>query len=130
VTFIVNREVRWATIVKSKASQSVYKMYLLNVETGDLETYYGSETPPYAVLSHTWLGGEDEITFQDITDRETGRSNINKPHLEYKKGYFKVLQTCRQARKDGFKFVWIDTFCIDKSSSAELSEAINSMYRW
>lgn len=25
---------------------------------------------------------------------------------------------------------WIDTCCIDKSSSAELSEAINSMFRW
>jgi hypothetical protein len=26
--------------------------------------------------------------------------------------------------------VWIDTCCIDKRSSAELSEAIDSMYRW
>jgi hypothetical protein len=26
--------------------------------------------------------------------------------------------------------IWIDTCCIDKSSSAELSEAINSMYDW
>ncbi|KAJ4224929.1 hypothetical protein NW757_014308 [Fusarium falciforme] len=27
-------------------------------------------------------------------------------------------------------YVWVDTFCIDKASSAELSEAINSMYKW
>lgn len=27
-------------------------------------------------------------------------------------------------------FIWIDTCCIDKSSSAELSEAINSMWTW
>ena len=26
--------------------------------------------------------------------------------------------------------VWVDTCCIDKRSSAELSEAVNSMYRW
>ncbi len=31
---------------------------------------------------------------------------------------------------DGVRYIWIDTCCIDKSSSAELSEAINSMYRW
>jgi len=105
-------------------------MYLLNIETGDLELHYGSEIPPYAILSHTWLGEEDEITYRDITDRETGRSHVQKSRLENKKGYFKVDHTCQQARQDGFRFVWIDTFCIDKSSSAELSEAINSMYRW
>ena len=32
--------------------------------------------------------------------------------------------------KDGLSHAWIDTCCIDKSSSAELSEAINSMYTW
>jgi len=31
---------------------------------------------------------------------------------------------------DGYEWVWIDTYCIDKSSSAELSEAINSMFGW
>jgi len=38
--------------------------------------------------------------------------------------------TCRRARQDGFLYVWVDTVCIDKSSSAELSEAINSMFAW
>ncbi|KUI59526.1 Vegetative incompatibility protein HET-E-1 [Cytospora mali] len=37
---------------------------------------------------------------------------------------------CWQAAKDGLKYAWVDTCCIDKSSSAELSEAINSMFRW
>lgn len=45
-------------------------------------------------------------------------------------GYHKVLATCKQARHDGLKYAWVDTGCIDKSSSAELSEAINSMYTW
>ncbi|KAI6022259.1 hypothetical protein BKA83DRAFT_53929, partial [Pisolithus microcarpus] len=40
------------------------------------------------------------------------------------------MKTCEQARKDGYEWLWIDTRCIDKRSSAELSEAINSMYRW
>jgi len=45
-------------------------------------------------------------------------------------GYQKILQSCEQAKKDGYKWLWIDTYCIDKRSSAELSEAINSMCRW
>ncbi|KAI8282315.1 hypothetical protein K4K60_003645 [Colletotrichum sp. SAR11_57] len=35
-----------------------------------------------------------------------------------------------EARRDGFDWAWLDTCCIDKTSSAELSEAINSMFRW
>ena len=34
------------------------------------------------------------------------------------------------ALNDGWDWIWIDTCCIDKRSSAELSEAINSMYLW
>lgn len=43
------------------------------------------------------------------------------PKLEY---------ACRQALEDNLQYVWTDTCSIEKSSSAELSEAINSMYRW
>jgi len=45
-------------------------------------------------------------------------------------GYWKILKACFQARSDGMRYLWVDTNCIDKSSSAELSEAINSMYTW
>ncbi|KAG4443000.1 hypothetical protein IFR05_001531 [Cadophora sp. M221] len=76
--------------------------------------------PEYAILSHVW--GPEEISFQDIIgDRSLA---------EKKKGFAKVSSSCRQARKDGIDFIWIDTCCIDKSSSTELSEAINTMYRW
>ena len=51
-----------------------------------------------------------------------------------KKGYREKVEPCcmagRQALEDGLTHAWIDTCCIDKSSSAELSEAINSMFRW
>ncbi|KXX74108.1 Vegetative incompatibility protein HET-E-1 [Madurella mycetomatis] len=72
--------------------------------------------PPYAILSHTW--GDQEVTFQEI----------DMPEREKKKGFAKILGCCRQAQMDLIEWVWIDTCCIDKSSSAELSEAINSMY--
>jgi hypothetical protein len=52
------------------------------------------------------------------------------PHAEALPSFEKIRGACRQAAIDGFKFVWVDTCCIDKSSSAELSEAINSMFRW
>jgi hypothetical protein len=47
-----------------------------------------------------------------------------------KKGYDKIKRCCEVALSDGFKYAWVDTCCIDKTSSSELSEAINSMYRW
>lgn len=30
----------------------------------------------------------------------------------------------------GYRLAWIDTCCMNKSSSADLNEAINSMYEW
>lgn len=78
----------------------------------------GSAPPPYAILSHTWEN--EEILFADV-ERGDPRS---------KAGYAKVKGAIRQALRDGYAYLWDDTCCIAKSSSAELSEAINSMYRW
>ncbi|KAK5630773.1 hypothetical protein RRF57_006488 [Xylaria bambusicola] len=80
--------------------------------------FFGDEIPPYAILSHTW--GKEEVTFQDLQTLEH----------KSKQGYVKIEQTCRRAARKGCEWVWIDTCCIDKSSSAELSEAINSMFEW
>lgn len=77
-----------------------------------------SNIPPYAILSHTW--GAEEVTFKDISN------NVGKN----KNGYNKIRFCGEQAAKDGLQYIWIDTCCIDKSSSAELTEAINSMFRW
>lgn len=78
----------------------------------------GDSVPPYAILSHTW--GADEVTFKDLVD------GVGKT----KAGYRKINFCGEQAAKDGLQHFWVDTCCIDKSSSAELSEAINSMFRW
>jgi hypothetical protein len=92
-------------------------MHLLNTTTLKLE-YFIKAIPPYAILSHTW--GDEEVTFDDI----------DKPHAARMKGYQKILKSSAQALEDGFAWIWIDTCSIDKRSSAELSEAINSMYDW
>ncbi|KAF2255007.1 HET-domain-containing protein [Trematosphaeria pertusa] len=76
--------------------------------------------PPYAILSHTWGADGEEVTFKDLMDG-TGKS---------KAGHDKIRCCGEQAAKDGLEFFWVDTCCIDKSSSAELSEAINSMFNW
>ncbi|KAM4066346.1 heterokaryon incompatibility protein [Hirsutella rhossiliensis] len=73
---------------------------------------------PYAILSHTW--GDDEVIWANFVDGTATR----------KSSFDKVRYTCTQAVKDGLDWIWIDSCCIDKSSSAELSEAINSMYAW
>ncbi|KAF5985772.1 heterokaryon incompatibility protein het-E-1 [Fusarium coicis] len=80
--------------------------------------FYG-ERPKYAILSHTWESHQ-EVTYQD-SNLESSKS---------KTGYQKILKTCELALGDGLDYVWIDTCCIDKSSSAELTEAINSMFVW
>ncbi|KAF4415363.1 HET-domain-containing protein [Fusarium austroafricanum] len=80
--------------------------------------YLGDDIPPYAILSHTW--GSDEVTLKDLMDG-SGKGKL---------GYEKIQFCGRQALRDGLQYFWVDTCCIDKSSSAELQEAINSMYRW
>jgi hypothetical protein len=93
-------------------------MWLINTMTLRLEGFKGLRPPEYAILSHRW--GDEEVTFQDITDGEP----------EGKKGYQKIQGAAAQALSEGLAYVWVDTCCIDKTSSAELSEAINSMFAW
>ena len=94
-------------------------MWLLDVKTYTLTDVINPAGIRYAILSHTWSVGE--ISFTDIQRPELARKKL---------GWHKIEQTCRVAAERGIRYVWIDTCCIDKSSSAELSEAINSMFAW
>ncbi|KAI8624282.1 heterokaryon incompatibility protein-domain-containing protein [Xylariaceae sp. FL1651] len=94
-------------------------MRLLDTLTHELKHFIGGHQPQYVILSHTW--GHEEVLFEDL-HRATEWKN--------KKGATKVLEACAQAQRDGYQYIWIDTCCIDKSSSAELSKAINSMFKW
>ena len=44
-------------------------------------------------------------------------------------GFAKISKFCERARDESLEFAWVDTCCIDKSSSTELSEAINAIYK-
>ncbi|KAL5327530.1 hypothetical protein ACEPPN_005229 [Leptodophora sp. 'Broadleaf-Isolate-01'] len=82
------------------------------------EFFEGDIPKKYAILSHRW--GAQEVTFKDLTD---GTSKD-------KAGYGKIQFCGEQAKRDGLRYFWVDTCCIDKSNAVELQEAINSMFRW
>lgn len=92
-------------------------MRLINTSTRKVEEFWRN-VPKYAILSHTW--DEKEITLQEMQQLAP----------EKLPGYEKIDRCCKVVAKEGFEYVWIDTCCIDKHSSSELSEAINSMYQW
>lgn len=98
-------------------------MRLLSVdESGNLKLTKDltADIPGYAILSHTWGSDDNELTMQDVVE---GRGRE-------KAGYRKI-EFCRaQTASDNIRYFWIDTCCIDKTNSTELSRAINSMYRW
>ena len=81
----------------------------------------------YAILSHRWIG--QEVEYDEIVELAKMDGEM-RDEIRQREGYRKILDSCEQAKKDGYEWLWVDTCCIDKRSSAELSEAINSMYRW
>lgn len=91
-------------------------MYLLNTATYELHYSVSETEQEYAILSHTW--DEEEILFQDM------KTNMARE----KKRWAKITGACLKARKDNYTYLWVDSVCINKESSAELSEAINSMW--
>ena len=93
-------------------------MRLLNSSNCQLQSFNPDEIPRYAILSHNWR--KHEVSFADM----------EKGGAEGKAEYDKIQKSCQQPVAQDCGYIWIDTCCIDKSSSAELSESINSMYLW
>ena len=100
-------------------------MRLLNTQTFEFGEFYDHDIPPYAILSHRWR--QDEVSYGDFL---AGRKRNGA-------GYAKIIRACglaaSESQKEGAEYgpwIWIDTCCINQASSTELSEAINSMWRW
>ena len=105
-------------------------MWLLSTDRAEHRFFADPSTIPggYAILSHTWSQTEEEQSFQDVQRiiadcKRRGRNP--RDHVSDK-----IRNCCLQAERDGFAWVWIDTCCINKESSTELSEAVNSMFNW
>ncbi len=105
-------------------------MWLLRAKDATLRYFVSPEVARsyhlrgYVILSHVW--GEDEQTFQDIQALPSKCAPGQTPRDIASK---KIRRACELAEEQGYEWIWIDTCCIDKTSSAELSEAINSMFR-
>ena len=97
-------------------------------ESFKLRFFMPSSVPDYVILSHRWTTpSSEECSFDDMT--KTPISDPDCPARK-KQGFSEIQGACRLAFEDGYSWIWIDGCCIDKSSSAELQEAINSMWNY
>lgn len=104
-------------------------MRLINVRNHEFQEFFDKRIPPYAIVSHRW--GDSELSFKDFRRViEKGFEEFRRVTKKDESGYTKIIGACDLARLRGLEWIWIDSCCIDKRSSAELSEAINSMYTW
>jgi hypothetical protein len=110
--------------------QPAAPLRLLCIDSLEVESHpvRGEPIPEYAILSHTWDG--KEITYQDMQFGTTIDERKQFLERNNKRSYDKIMGCCKLAEKNNFKYVWIDTCCIDRTSSSELQEAICSMWRW
>ncbi|KAI0749259.1 heterokaryon incompatibility protein-domain-containing protein [Daedaleopsis nitida] len=112
-----------------------FAMRLLNTRTGQFHWFDNPHEVQYATLSHVW-SQDGEQSFQELLaiqqqDKIARRAEPTRPlDAVLLMASPKIREACALAFADGFHYIWIDSCCIDKSSSAELSEAINSMYTW
>lgn len=124
----------------------------LDTFTGLFVWIHDAGNVPYAILSHTWRPQEEggEQSYEDVrrlqavvaelekaarerspaSSGRNGDSVSSSTILSHPDLSPKIKGICRIAREAGYRLVWIDSCCIDKTSSAELSEAINSMFEW
>lgn len=93
-------------------------MRLLHTSEQRFKEFHGYDIPDYAILSHRW--GDDEVSYSDY------RKNRARDGA----GLRKINGFRELAKHDGYEWCWIDTCCIDRKSSAELTEAVNSMGEW
>ena len=104
-------------------------MRLLTLDSqGELSLIDSNGSLEYAILSHRWGAPGEEVTFKDLECTDRDKPDYNR--IRDKPGYAKVKFCVEQAARDGLQYSWVDTCCIDQSNSIELSEAINSMFRW
>ena len=133
-----------STVITVEVDMHLCRMRLINVEAflereqlirqgkrvdrrAKVLEFGDDEVMEYAILSHRWI--QQEVDYNEVV-KLAKMTEEERTEVRQRDGYRKILQSCEQSKKDGYKWLWVDTCCIDKGSSAELSGAINSMYRW
>ena len=76
----------------------------------------------WIMFSHTWEGKEPTLKDVNLVNSvwKLDDSPLN----------MKLRQFCTTASEDGYRWAWSDTCCIDKDTSAILSQSLTSMYTW
>ncbi|CAK1358752.1 unnamed protein product [Cercospora beticola] len=113
-------------------------MRLLHIDTLKLHEYASAEdAPPYIITSHRWLDGE--VSFQEVLRHERDSTVRGKAGMRKIKAFCDFVKIWRDSYEKPEPLIalrtipchiWIDTCCINKESSAELQEAITSMFQW
>ncbi|KAI6044236.1 hypothetical protein EDC04DRAFT_2561505, partial [Pisolithus marmoratus] len=75
----------------------------------------------FVTFSHRW--GGDEPSLRDVEGHPIY-------DMSNKGGFGKLKAFCFHAFEQHYLWAWSDTCCINKDSSAELQEAIGSMFGW
>ena len=86
------------------------------------------QTTPYVILSHVWM--ENEIKYEDMENFQVVRAS---PFCDQSQSASKIVGACQKVLdydNGEIGHLWMDTVWINKHDPAELSAAINSMYRW
>ncbi|KAF9476756.1 hypothetical protein BDN70DRAFT_923071 [Pholiota conissans] len=120
---ILNISLLNKTEVYTWLAKQFASIYSSTEEESTIQRQQLKDVARYAILSHTWSRSRSgEISYDDW----------HKGHIDLMhSGYKKLVQFCRAALEDhGINLAWMDTVCIDKSSSSELDESIRSMYKW
>ncbi|KAK7462980.1 hypothetical protein VKT23_007561 [Stygiomarasmius scandens] len=92
----------------------------LSLKDFDPKTTANLDVPPYAILSHRWLGDKEEVSYQEFIKQ--------RPEMGSKLGFKKIIKACQQALRDNLEYIWIDTCCINQRREDELKRNIKSMY--
>jgi hypothetical protein len=66
-----------------------------------LAEFLGQDTPPYAILLHTWGADSQEVTYHDVL-QDTNHQ---------KSGYKKIHFCADRAKAHGLEYFWVDTCC-------------------
>ncbi|KAK4891245.1 hypothetical protein LTR27_010182 [Elasticomyces elasticus] len=111
-------------------------MRLLQLKTLEFEEFFDDDIPPYAILSHRW--SKHEISHKDLRKKRdltsAGYAKIEGfvavAQRRFQPAFMRTPSGVLHWQDTEVEWGWHDTVCIDKSSSSDLSEAINSMWRY
>ncbi|KAI0828058.1 heterokaryon incompatibility protein-domain-containing protein [Trametes gibbosa] len=111
---------------KDGGEQTYSDIIRIQAEVTEAQMNASAASEPYCTLAATFQS--EDCPNAESTD--SGIARMPSPFFSHQNLSQKIAMACKVAREGGHELLWIDACCIDKSSSAELAEAINSMYEW